>query len=197
MSRVVGETSLFQRQPCTFFHILLFVKENISHVYWIKFIKCLRDCDITKQIYIMFHLLEAEYCCRASLERPAFHSGSPVCFNSYSVICYGKYFTIYFSLVFIVVLLVMVNISQMFFYKVHNFSLWLRNSKAKSISFIGGCTLLSRVDEETRLSQRQLCRLFHILLFVIAKISQVHWIKFIKCLRDCDITKQIYTVFLL
>jgi len=61
-----------------------------------------------------------------------------------------------------------------------------------SVSFIGGFTLLSRVFADTRLSQRQPCSFFHILLFVIANISQVYGIKFIKCLRDYDITKQVY-----
>jgi len=84
-----------------YFHVLLFVMANISQVYWITFMKCLRDNDITKQLYVVFLLLEAAHCCRASFEGPAFPSGSHVGLYSYFVICYGKHFTLYFSLVFI------------------------------------------------------------------------------------------------
>jgi len=38
---------------------------------------------------------------------------------------------------------------------------------------------------------------FNILLFVMANISQVYLINFIKCLCDNNITKQVYVVFLL
>ena len=56
--------------------------------------KCLHAYDKTKQICVVLLLLEATHCCRESLQRPAFPSGSlePCRFFSYSVICYSKYF---------------------------------------------------------------------------------------------------------
>jgi len=49
---------------------------NISQL--ITFMKCLRDNDITKQLYVVFLLLGAAHCCRASFEEPAYPSGSHV-----------------------------------------------------------------------------------------------------------------------
>jgi len=47
--------------------------------------KCLRDYDKSKQFYVVFLLLDAAHCCRESLQRSAFPSGSHVVFF---IFCY-------------------------------------------------------------------------------------------------------------
>ena len=55
----------------------------------------MRDYDLTKQVYVVFFYRMLFGCplCRASLEGPAFPSGSQVRLRSCSGICNGKYST--------------------------------------------------------------------------------------------------------